>query len=180
MITNHTGYIARAGRYWVNATFIGNESNGVVIHKYCPYNYCNPNNITVDLRYPDTQCAFNHAGTLCGGCRKGHSLALGTNRCLKCKDNVTLLLLILFAAAGLLLVLSITFLDITVAHGTINGLVFYANIVQSGYGIPLSPQDQENTVYNQVAAAPISWLNLDFSYQTICYSSGSLSLPLCC
>ena len=171
MITNHTGYIARGGRFWVNATFPGNKSNGVLIHKYCPYNYCNPDNITVDLRHPDTQCAFNHAGTLCGGCRKGYSLALGTNKCLECKDNVSLVLLILFAAAGFLLVFLIKFLDITVAHGTINGLIFYANIIQSGYGIPLSPQDQTYTALYRVLLAPIAWINLDFSYET-CFFKG--------
>ena len=79
--------------------------------------------------YPDTQCAMNHTGTLCGGCRKGFSLALGTNTCLPYENNSSLGLLVFFALSGILHVVFIKLLSMTVSQGTINGLVFYANIV---------------------------------------------------
>ena len=72
---------------------------------------------------------MNRFGILCGECQSEYSLALASNICLLCSDNVNLALLIFFAAAGILLVLFIEVLDMTVSQGTINGLIFYANIV---------------------------------------------------
>ena len=78
---------------------------------------------------PDAQCVFNHAGVLCGGCKENYSLAIGSSRCIKCSSNSYVALFIVFAAAGLLLVIFIFSLNLTISQGLINGLVFYANIV---------------------------------------------------
>ena len=73
--TKGIGYVYRNDTTWVDAI----NENSVILQRRCPFDYCLTQLIGVDLRYPDTQCAMNHAGTLCGGCKKGFSLALGTN-----------------------------------------------------------------------------------------------------
>ena len=106
------GYVYRNGIVWVGTL----DENGILIQKRCPFDYCLPHLTGVDLRYPVTQCAMNHAGTLCGGCKKGFSLALGTNMCLSCKENKHLALIIFFILAGLLLVVFIKVLNMTVSQ----------------------------------------------------------------
>ena len=161
-ITDQT--IRRSGTIWVNASFVGNVSNGVIVHKHCPFSYCKLEEVNVNLKYPDAQCAFNHSGTLCGACQPGLSLALGTPQCLPCHSNRHLSLLLPFAAAGLVLVFFIKILNLTVAEGTINGLIFYANIIRASQSAYF-PVKETNplTVF-------IAWLNLDFGFESCFYN----------
>ena len=163
------GYVTRNGTLWVNASFdeAGN-STGVFVHKYCPFGYCDPQQVTVDLTNPDTQCAFNRSGILCGSCKQGYSTTLGSSKCLQCSNNYLALLLV-FGVAGILLVLFIKLLDLTVAHGTINGLIFYANIVWANQSI-LFPNDGY-TNYTLILKTFIAWFNLDFGFET-CFVDG--------
>ena len=106
-IVNHTGWIYRMGTMWISSSFSPNETNSFVGHPYCPYNYCKTDNVSISLESPDTQCALNRAGVLCGGCRANYSLALGTSKCLRHCDSHNLSLLLVFCIAGILLVLFI-------------------------------------------------------------------------
>ena len=169
-ISNHTGLIHRSGTVWLMASYNGNESNGVVVHDSCPYHYCKEQDVPTDLRYPDTQCALNHSGILCGGCLPNLSLALGSNQCLPCSNNNHLALLVFFIAAGFMLVIFIKVLDLTVAKGTINGLIFYANIVWAYQSILFPPQDNTNLAL-QFLRVFLAWLNLDFGIET-CFIKG--------
>ena len=120
--------ISRSGLVWIT-----NDGNETVTASNCPYNYCNIEEVYVTLEDPDSQCNFNHSGTLCGGCQPGLSLALGTNQCLHC-PNTHLALLLPFALAGGVLVCFIKVIDLTISQGTLNGLIFYANVVKAnGY-----------------------------------------------
>ena len=69
-------------------------------------------------------------------------------------------LLLFFAAAGFLLVLFISILNLTVTQGMINGLIFYANIVWTYQSI-LFP--------NQIPSILIVFktFNLDFGIEGI-------------
>ena len=169
IITNHTGWVYRSGTIWVSNSFGENETNSFVVHQYCPYDYCKPENISVDLDSPDTQCAFNHSGVLCGGCHGNLSLTLGTSRCLPC-DNRYVSLLIVFVLAGLALVFFIKVLDLTVAKGTINGLIFYANIAWANKSI-LFPTTETLHPVQQLLHTFIAWLNLDLGIET-CFIDG--------
>ena len=146
--------ISRSGLVWI--TTDGNET---VTASNCPYNYCNRERINVTLQDPDSQCNFNHSGTLCGGCQPGLSLALGTNKCLHC-PNTHIALLLPFALAGVILVCFIKVVDLTIADGTLNGLIVYANIVKAN----------EHLVYNEKQTNPlavfIAWINLDLGIET--------------
>ena len=96
-------------------------------------------------------------GRLCGGCRDGYSLAIGSSSCVKCFNNNGLALLIFFALAGLLLVLVVTALNLTVTQGMINGVIFYANIVRI-YESVLFPREHANLLL--FFRIFIAWLNL--------------------
>ena len=156
--------IYRSGTVWVKASFDGNTSNGVIISKYCPYNYCKLEMVAVNLEYPDSQCAFNHSGIICGACQPGLSLTLGHSQCLRC-SNEHLALLIPFAIAGLALVFFIKALNLTVAVGSMNSLIFYANIIRASDSI-FFPAGDTNllTIF-------IAWLNLDLGIET-CFFDG--------
>ena len=159
----------RSGLVWVGQ--LGNSNNtdnqtlgqaNVASAKYCPFNYCRNYGLRISLSRYDHQCNFNHSGTVCGGCRHGLSLALGSAQCLQC-SNTYLLLFIPFAVAGPILVAFIKVLDITISHGLINGLIFYANIIKPNEHIFL-PQINTNPL-----TLFIAWLNLDLGVQTCFY-----------
>ena len=151
--------ISRSGLVWINT-----DGNETVAASNCPYNYCKREEINMTSEDPDSQCNFNHSGTLCGGCQPGLSLALGTNQCLYC-PNTHLALLLPFALAGGVLVCFIKVIDLTISQGTLNGLVFYANIVKGN----------EYLLFTEKLANPlaifIAWLNLDLGIET-CFFDG--------
>ena len=160
-INNQT--VRRHGNVWVNATFSGNTSNGVIVHKHCPFEYCKPEQLDVNLTYPETQCAFDHYGTLCGACKPNFTLALGGSQCLPNCSNKFLLLLFVFILAGFALVFFIKILNLTVSQGTINGLIFYANIVAANKSIFFPAKHNNFLLFLSVF---ISWLNLDLGIET--------------
>ena len=68
---------------------------------------------------------------MCGSCRKKYSLLMGSNKCGHCHSNYMIIAWItLFAMMGVLLVVLLIALNLTVSVGTLNGLLFYANIVK--------------------------------------------------
>ena len=160
--------VRRHGNIWVNATFRGNRSNGVIVHKHCPFEYCKPEQLDVNLTHPETQCAFDRFGTLCGACKPNFSLALGGSQCLPNCSNKYLLLLVVFILAGFALVFFIKILNFTVSQGTINGLIFYANIIAANRSI-FFPAQHNNFV--SFLSVFISWLNLDLGIET-CFIEG--------
>ena len=60
----------------MNASMTGNTSDGVILHKYCPFHYCKEEEVDVNLNNPEAQCAFEHSGILHGACQPGLSLAI--------------------------------------------------------------------------------------------------------
>ena len=156
--------IGRSGLLWVGVIQDDNGTNETVAaSEYCPLNYCSGEDSNVTLSEPDSQCNYNHSGTLCGGCQPGLSLALGSAQCLQC-SNKYLALLIPLTLAGPGLVFSIKLLDLTISQGTLNGLIFYANVVKANEFVFL-PRKQTNplTVF-------IAWLNLDLGVETCLFS----------
>ena len=144
---------------------------GYLIYLHCPFGYCFEIGIPVNLNQPDgadAQCRFNRTGLLCGSCQPGLSLSLGSSRCLSCPNYWPAIFLLTNLAAliaGIVLVVLLLALRLTVAVGTLNGLIFYANIVAIDKSI-LLPFTESNfiTVF-------ISWLNLELGIDT-CYYPG--------
>jgi hypothetical protein len=100
-------------------------------------------------------------------CKPGLSLSLGSSRCIECPEHWYLNLvglLVTAIVAGVLLVIFMLALNLTVAVGTLNGILFYANIVASNTDayFPLSSAPN-------VASVFVSWLNLDFGFDICVY-----------
>ena len=143
----------------------------VTVHTNCPFHYCIPeDHDEFTLNNQDDQCAFNHSGVLCGACQQGLSLALGTSQCLKC-SNVYLLLLMPFALAGVVLVFLLLKCSLTVSVGSINGLIFYANIIQINHPTFFPHGAQGINFFTKCLSVFIAWMNLDFGIQT-CFFTG--------
>ena len=162
-INNET--ITKAENVWINATY-GQHSKylGLMVHAHCPFDYCNTSRVSFRIDTPDAQCAFNRSTVLCGACLPGYSLTLGTSRCLKC-SNAMLSLVLPLAIAGLALVFVLMLLNLTVSKGTMNGLIFYANIIRVNQAIFFPPGDRSFfTIF-------IAWLNLDLGIET-CFWDG--------
>ena len=167
-----TNLVQRHDNYWIS--YINNtEDNGYLVHK-CPFDYCNVS-APINLNLPngsDAQCTLNRTlnrvGVLCGACEHGLSLSLGSSKCLHCPDYWPALFvsITLFAIlAGIGLVALFLWLNITVAVGTLNGLLFYANIVAANRVVLLPyPKPNAITIF-------ISWLNLELGID-VCYIKG--------
>ena len=157
-------------RVWISYI---NDTNltGYLVYPNCPFDYCLSINSTIDLNQPngaDAQCAFNRSFLLCGSCQPGLSLSLGNSRCLSCPSYWPALLIVITIAAilaGIVLVILLLVLNMTVAVGTLNGLILYANVVYVNKSILLPFQGINFiTVF-------ISWLNLELGID-ICYFPG--------
>ena len=143
----------------------------LMFHDHCPFDLCSSeavnitvSNLTMDL---DSQCSPSRTGVLCGACMDGFSLALGTSSCIRC-SNYWLFLLVFFAVAGVALVFLLVTCNLTVAHGTINGLVFYANIVHINWAI-FFPANNIHFL-NHFLRVFIAWISLDLGIQTCFYN----------
>ena len=92
-------------------------------------------------------------------CRQGFSLSLGSSRCIQCSNNWLRNLIGIVAAAsvaGIALVVVVLVLNLTVAVGTLNGILFYANIVEANADTYFLQFRASN-----FATVLISWLNLN-------------------
>ena len=143
---------------WIG-TFNDNERRCLIVY-HC--SYCTSHNVTFTLETEDKQCALNRSGLLCGRCAGTLSLMLGSNQCGQC-NNGYIALIIPFALAGIALVAFLFALNLTVSEGTINGLIFYINIVKICEDLFLP-----NNV--PIITQFISWFNLDLGIQTCFYN----------
>ena len=153
----------RSSTFWLGVLYNNGTPEGFIHHPFCPLDYCTTESKYINLRDPDKQCNVNRSGLLCGKCKEGLSLVLGSSQCKECSNDY-LALLIPFALAGVLLVIFLFLLHLTVAAGTLHGLIFYANIVAANHHIFL-PQSSNNP-----ASIFIAWLNLDLGIQTCFYN----------
>ena len=146
-------------QFWVG---YDNQSHGLILHPLCPFDYCVSKTVNFPLNDTDLQCAHNRSGLLCGACKEGYSLVLGTSQCRKCTNN-HLALLIPFAVMGVALVFLLLVCKLTVATGTLSGLVFYANIVGVNRTIFIPGESTD------ALSVFIAWLNLDFGIDSCFY-----------
>ena len=161
-ITNGVGQITRESgkQFWVG---YDNSSHKLILHPYCPFDYCVKDPKVFPLNNTDVQCKYSRSGLLCGRCKEGYSLVLGSHQCRRC-TNSHLALLIPFALMGVVLVFLLLVCKLTVATGTLSGLVFYANIVGVNRTIFLPAESTD------ALSVFIAWLNLDFGIETCFYN----------
>ena len=160
--------VTRVDNVWFS--FANNTVHqGYILHRHCPFDYCHPPSETVFVNLniensSNSLCASNRSGKLCGTCEDGLSLSLGSSRCMSCSNN-WLMLVVVFALAGIALVAFILICNLTVVTGTINGLTLYANIVAANQSI-FFPFDKTS-----ILTVFIAWLNLDFGIES-CFFEG--------
>ena len=138
---------------WISTT----NSNEIIYATYCKYGYCLQTPTRISLHTPDDQCLASRSGISCGQCKNGLSTMLGSRACRRCSNN-GLFFIILFAVAGILLVLSLFVLNLTVANGDIYGFIFFVNV--------LSVNSSETFATNYVLVA---LSNLDWGIETCFY-----------
>ncbi len=144
----------RNGDFW-----LGFDSHGAILHPHCPFDYCKLKTVSFTHKFTDLQCADGRSGILCGACKSGFSLNLGSSRCSPC-SNVYLLLFLPFAIAGFLLVIFLFVCKATVAAGTTSGLIFYANVLAVNRSVFFPPNE------TNILTVFIAWLNLDLGIET--------------
>ena len=161
--------IHRNSNFWIS--FTTNET--LLTAKICPSDYCLSSTVPVHMNLsdpegPDIQCKFNRSGLLCGACKIGLTLSIGSSRCVSCPHYWPALFLIILVSAilaGLAVVILMLALNLTVAKGTLNGLIFYSNIIAANQGLFLQ-FDHPNFL-----SIFIAWLNLDLGFD-VCFVKG--------
>ena len=169
--------VSHNGRLWIgtnntstpfasDSAFGHNETN-CIIKETCLL-YCSTTPVTFSMNDTDDQCKDNRGHRMCGSCRDGYSLLIGSNKCGKCNNKymyfITAGWIALFAVMGILLVVLLIALNLTVSVGTLNGLLFYANIVKL-----------YEPVFSTQGAVPVlsqlvSWINLDIGIEACFYN----------
>ena len=169
--------VSHNGRLWIgtnntstpfasDSAFGHNETN-CIIKETCLL-YCSTTPVTFSINDTDDQCKDNRGHRMCGSCRDGYSLLIGSNKCGQCNNKymyfITAGWIALFAVMGILLVVLLIALNLTVSVGTLNGLLFYANIVKL-----------YEPVFSTQGAVPVlsqlvSWINLDIGIEACFYN----------
>ena len=150
------------GYYEHNGTDHIATNSGVLFHQHCHFHYCDDDWSYITINNTDAQCVFNHSGILCGRCKPGLSLTLGSSLCQQCSDWY-LALLAAFVGAGIALVIFLICCNITVTEGNVSGLIFYANIVRMNHTI-FFPAHESN-----ILTVFVAWINLDLGIQSCFY-----------
>ena len=155
--------IRRPANTWITAHTLTNNTTNYLISD-CPMDYCLPYSTNINLLHPDLQCQFNRTGILCSQCQHPLSMVFASSRCMKC-TNVHVLITIIVIVAGIVLVVLLYLLNLTVTNGTINGIIFYANIVSINDSVFLV----NDNVFKPLRVF-ISFTNLDLGIETCFYN----------
>ena len=155
--------IQRPDNTWITALKQTSNNTKYLISD-CPMDYCLPYSSNVNLLHPNVQCQFNRTGNLCSQCQQHLSMVLGSSRCMECTD-LYILITIIVIVAGTVLVVLLYLLNLTVTIGTINGILFYANIISINDSVFLA-----NSNVSKPLEVFISFVNLDLGIETCFYN----------
>ena len=143
------------------------------------YFYSNMNGITLKespsvtaKEYP--QCVYERDGPLCGQCSNGRSVVLGSTECYHCSDTTNYWLFsFLFMIAGPVFITLLYTLKLTLKIGTLNGIVFYANVMYCAKIGALSVQSEgmAESIIAKVSLGFLATLNLDTQFP-LCFFKG--------
>ena len=144
------------------------EQTCTVVVLNCSFDYCNSDEKNLknlkSLTESDKLCNNSRTGRLCGKCKDNYSLILGSNKCWDCSNKSGhAAIIIVISIMGILLICLIFLINLTVSVGTINGLIFFANIVKLYE--PFFPIESIPFL-----SQFISWINLDMGIETCFYN----------
>ena len=105
-----------------------NNSDILGYNEHCPPGYCQQ--ITsINIIHPDIMCRGNRMGWLCGQCKEGYSVVLGSNDCYICSNMRHIGLTLTFGMLlGIVYVLVLFSLRLTIDLGTLGGFIFWLNL----------------------------------------------------
>ena len=177
----------RITRKSIISSWIGGIENNtkLALSKSCPNVYCNSDpyykyiNNTDDgmvLSSEDGEttplCLQNRVGILCGQCSQEYSVVFGTNECKKC-SNWWLFTILMYAFAGPILIYLLYSLRLTLTNGTLNGIIFYAQVANTGL---LNLMTRMTLLYNNSELIKRSCLSLSVILSILNLNIG---FPLC-
>ena len=160
--------ITRTKPFWISF-----ENGNFIVYDECPSDYCVPPFPPVNINLnssvgADVQCNFKRSGKLCGQCQQGLTLSLGSSHCMECPDYWPANLIAVIIGAlftGVVLVGLLLVTNLTVAAGTLNGVIFYANVLSTNQNLFIPFQ---NPNFHSIFVA---WLNLDLGFD-VCFVKG--------
>ena len=165
--------------YWIGESRFECYTPACVVK--CPSGYCNRTIKEVDLMSlfndeycnrtstenntsVDNQCIGGRVGDLCGQCARGQSLQFGTTDCKRC-TNYWLFTILLYALAGVVLVVTLFLLKLTISDGLLGTVLFYAQLFSINIGLLV------NTNETRFTTVFISLLNLELGFP-LCFYDG--------
>jgi len=136
--------------------------------KFCFPTFCND---IADVKFVlqddvNILCTNNHAGRGCGGCLDSYSRVFGSDNCKRC-SSIWLATILLYGALGVTLVIFIFMLRLTVILGTINGLIFFCNVMSINEEVFFNMNISRFTFLRVF----VSTVNLDLGFE-ICFYDG--------
>lgn len=162
---------------WIGFEYEDNTTAGmptaIKYNENCPFDYCRKEEMKLHLNMSvkaENICANNRTGIMCGTCKELYSSVLGSSKCEICSNRNLIPLLITFAFAGLFLVAVLTLLNLTIAEGTLSGLIFYANIIECNSSF-IIPSSNHYSFPTPIFRVFIAWINLDLGITT-CFFDG--------
>ena len=148
----------------------GSQLNLIHLNSSGPY-LSSTANSTISL----SLCYGYRTGDACGECIPNYSVVFGSTECKDCSSYFWPFTIILYIIAGPLLVLLLYTLKLTMTTGTLNGIIFYAQITNIGImhylNIPCNECTQEVTYLIRFSSVFISWLNLNLGF-SLCFFNG--------
>ena len=133
--------------------------------------YISPDNLIITMNtFIDTRAAYDVF--VSSICRPGLTSSFGSSRCIKCPKTWHSNFAIVVGVniiAGVAIVTFMLALNLIVAVGTLNGILFYANIVATNMDTYFFTFQSPNPI-----TVLISWLNLEIGFD-ICVYEGMLS-----
>ena len=160
--------ILHSSNFWIgyyNSSYPNHS--GIIYYEHCPPGYCT-GTFPIIINTSETsfdqnmQCSSIREGLLCGSCPHGTSVVVGSQECLVCSSVSSAIVIFALMAVGIVVVVCMNAVPmLTVTSGEINGLVFYANVMQ----IMLGPYSEPHVQYYI-----LSLLNLDQGVKTCFYN----------
>ena len=137
----------------------------------CPTGYCREGLTHVDMTELHYLCQGHRIAVLCGACDEGYSMVLGSIQCLQCTSDTWFEVTIIFATAGLLLVLLLFCLRVTISSKLLGGIIFYANMTE----VSMRTAVLHGSTYGQVIDIIFSLLNLNIGFH-LCFYDGMTTI----
>ncbi len=160
--------------------WIGLMNKTIGLSRTCPETYCkkpptvkitdNAVYLTKENNYPIADlrfCQGNRIGPLCGECMGNYSAVFGSSECKLC-SNFWLFTIIGYAIIGPVLIYIMFALQLTLTTGTINAIIFYAQVASAGL---LQFMSQSSSKLDLICTSILSFLNLSLGFP-LCFYNG--------